>query len=444
VRVLLVCHRYPPDGLGGVERYTETLAPALVGAGDQVSVVARRLAAPPEEPTLTREPQPDGITVYRLVGGQATLDPTSATLSAHQDRLDQLFTLVLAETAPDVVHVNHLLGLSPRLPILARRQGAAVVLTLHDFYFACPLVHLQKRSGERCAGPDGGAECARTCFSHEGADALLRWGLRTTYFRRLLAVAQRVVCPSRYVADYFAEHGADTARLRVVPNGIAIPAADPAAAFAPPPSSATFKVAFLGTVVPHKGVHTILDELDAARLDAVEFRVLGELGDPDYARALRARAAAIPGLRLHLYGGYDLAAVPSLIDDADCVVLASQVPESYSITTREALARGVPVVVARLGALPEAVREGENGYTFDPARPGALAAILQRLAADPALRHRLRRGALDTPRVTVADHAIIIQGIYDEAIEASVRQPGLSPGDAAELRFLDAALHRLA
>jgi glycosyltransferase involved in cell wall biosynthesis len=272
----------------------------------------------------------------------------------------------------------------------------------------------------------------------------LRWGLRATYFRRLLAVAQRVVCPSRYVVDYFAEHGPDSARLRVVPNGIAIPAADPATANVAEPWSATFRVAFLGTVVPHKGVHTILDELDAARLDAVEVRVLGELGDPDYARALRARAAAIPGLRLHLYGGYGLAALPSLIDDVDCVVLASQVPESYSITTREALARGVPVVVARIGAVPEAVREGENGYTFDPARPGALAAVLQRLAGDPALRHRLRRGALATPRVTVADHAAIIRGIYDEAIESSLQHPGLGPGDAAELRFLDAALRQMA
>src|SRR5207248_1069776 len=153
---------------------------------------------------------------------------------------------------------------------LARRQGAAVVLTLHDFYFACPLVHLQKRSGEPCAGPDGGAECARTCFAHEGADALLRWGLRATYFRRLLAVAQRVVCPSRYVANYFAEHGPDlgisAGHLRIVPNGIAIPAADPATAHVALPSAGAFKVAFLGTVVPHKGVHTILDELDAAGL----------------------------------------------------------------------------------------------------------------------------------------------------------------------------------
>ncbi len=89
------------------------------------------------------------------------------------------------------------------------------------------------------------------------------------------------------------------------------------------------------------------------------------------------------------------------------------------------------------------MREGENGYTFDPERRGALAILLQRIAGDPALRHRLRRGALDTPRVTVADHTAIIRSIYDEAIEASVHHPGLSPGDAAELRFLDAALRRL-
>ena len=33
MQVLLTCHRYPPDGIAGVERYTQTLAAELTRAG---------------------------------------------------------------------------------------------------------------------------------------------------------------------------------------------------------------------------------------------------------------------------------------------------------------------------------------------------------------------------------------------------------------------------
>jgi hypothetical protein len=42
MRVLLVSHRFPPDDVGGVERYTQDLAAELVRVGDSVTIVTRR------------------------------------------------------------------------------------------------------------------------------------------------------------------------------------------------------------------------------------------------------------------------------------------------------------------------------------------------------------------------------------------------------------------
>src|SRR5262245_46887354 len=137
MRILLVSHRFPPDDIGGVERYTQSLATELVRRGDEVSVATRRVDPAAQDLKMVRERLPNGASLYRFVGGSLK---TEQFLEAHKD-LERFFTVAVLETSPDVVHINHLLGLSPRFVDIAHRLGAAVVVSLHDFYFACPRVH---------------------------------------------------------------------------------------------------------------------------------------------------------------------------------------------------------------------------------------------------------------------------------------------------------------
>jgi glycosyltransferase involved in cell wall biosynthesis len=445
MRVLLVTHRYPPDGLGGVERYTQTLAAELVKNGVTVSIVTRRPVSAPPEPRIVRERLSDGTALFRFVGGKKIFMNRPL---AHYERLEQLFTLTLAETAPDIVHFNHLLGLSPRFIAIAYRLRIAVVLSLHDFYFSCPLVHLQKESGGLCRGPDSGRECASSCFADEPFDPtlkdpnpLLRWGTRAVYFRRLFAMAQRVVCHSRYVASHFAKFGPNPTRLHIIPLGISTAAANPVA-WPPVPAKGrdTLNLAFCGTVAPHKGVHTILDALRIANLSSVNLLVLGDIAYPSYARELREGAASVPGLKLQLYGAYEIAKLSCLLQDVDCVIAPSLVPETGGLVPREALAHGIPVLAARLGALPEIVADGENGFTFDPRRPEELAAILKRLAWDESLLNRLRQGARRTKVVTLSEHAAAIRSVYREALGELAGNEPTRDANLAEIGLLHAAL----
>jgi glycosyltransferase involved in cell wall biosynthesis len=436
VRVLLASHRFPPDSVAGVERITQSLAAELVNAGDTVSIVTRRPAANSAGLNTLRERLRDGTVVHRLVGGEVRLDRPLL----HHERLEQLFTRALLEAEPHVVHILHLFGLSPGFIGIARRLRVPVVLELQDFYFACPLVHLQKPSGELCAGPDAGRECARTCFRNGDASTTLRWGLRAAYFRRFLDLAAHVICPSRHVASYFERLGADPARLYVLPNGVAIEAADPnEEVYRPPVKRGKLNLAFLGTVVAHKGVHVILDALSIAGLGSVDLVVLGHLADRQYADGLRTRAAAIPGLRLRLWGAYEPSDLPVLLRDVDCVITPSLVPEAGPISPREALTRGVPVIATRLGALPEVVIDGQNGVTFDHARPSDLAVILQQLASDENLLPRLREGAQASRLPTVSERAAAVRALYADAIER-VRNSAVPRADLAEIDFLHEAL----
>jgi glycosyltransferase involved in cell wall biosynthesis len=81
---------------------------------------------------------------------------------------------------------------------------------------------------------------------------------------------------------------------------------------------------------------------------------------------------------------------------ADLLVLASRA-ESYGMVVTEALARGLPVIAAEVGGLPEALGHGDNGIRpgllVPPEDAAALGAALRAWLVDAGLRERLRCAA---------------------------------------------------
>jgi glycosyltransferase involved in cell wall biosynthesis len=195
--------------------------------------------------------------------------------------------------------------------------------------------------------------------------------------------------------------------------------------------------------VAHKGAHFLVEALRHAALGAVQLTLFGQVPAPDYAAELKRRAVAVPGLTLRIWGSYEPTSLPALVSEVDCVVVPSLVPESYCIAAREALVLGLPVLVSRLGALPEAVAEGENGCTFDPHDPRELGEILRRLAREQGLLARLAAGAARTAVPTSAEYATAMRGVYSEAVEARQQTDPDGQADLDELAFLGRGLSEL-
>ncbi len=329
------------------------------------------------------------------------------------ETLDRLFETCLLEVSPDVVLIAHLMHHSPSYVFIAHKWSLPVVVELHDFYFACERAHLERVNGDLCDGPAGGKACSQYCFG-SSSRSMARWALRSSMFRHALQEAEAVVCPSAFVAQYFSEKFCLRQPPKVIGNGINIGELKPPSyRDRPREPSKALHLASLGVVVPHKGIHIAINALRKARLPRVIYTVFGVVTEP-YIQELRALAANVPGLEFKAYGHFEPSDLPFLLSDVDVVVIPSTVWETYSIVAREAMACGVPVVASRVGALAEAVRDGENGLLFEPQNANELAYILQRLAADPSELWRLRDGIRSTDWFLAGERALSLEAILKD------------------------------
>jgi glycosyltransferase involved in cell wall biosynthesis len=403
MKVLLVSHGYPPDGVAGVERLSAQEAETLTGRGHEVNVMTRRASWRPLE--LQREVR-EGVPVTVVDGGGRSFE----RFPTNEPALERIFERVLAEVVPDVVLVTHLMHHSPGYVAIAHRWNIPVVLELHDFFAICPRAHLERRSGELCGGPEGGRACAEHCFPGQRA-AKLRWALRSQSFKEAVRCADEVLAPSQYVVDALGSlRGSDSPPIRVVENGVRSfgsvvrPAAD---------RDAPLHLASIGVTVEHKGFHVVVEALRRAGLPASRYSVLGMPLAPQ-AQELQEAAERVLGLELRLFGEFSPSHLPLLLADADLLVVPSLVPETYSIVAREGFACGLPAIASRIGALPEAIRPGDNGWLFAPGDSSELAALLQRLHDDRSLVARAAAGIREDDLTSVEARTDRIEALLQE------------------------------
>lgn len=177
----------------------------------------------------------------------------------------------------------------------------------------------------------------------------------------------------------------------------------------------------VAAVTHDKGHDVLLDALTAIADLSWECECVGRLDrDPAFVQLLRRRVSDA-GLddRVRFTGPRTGPALSRTYAAADLMVLASRA-ETYGMVIAEALAHGVPVLVADVGGVTEAVGHDASGVRpgvlVAPDDPDALAAALRTWLTDAELRERLReaarerRASLPTWPATAAVIADVLAG----------------------------------
>ncbi|HSL18082.1 MAG TPA: glycosyltransferase family 1 protein [Methylomirabilota bacterium] len=240
-----------------------------------------------------------------------------------------------------------------------------------------------------------------TFFSHPECHQALR---RSAPYRSAILASLRrahvVSVPSRATRDRVLDHcpGLDPGRLRVVAPGIA-------ADFGPRPPDEVARVRsrygldapyllYLGTLEPRKNLPRLVEafaRLTSRRQGAEQLVLAGRLGW-DAEPLLAAIEGSGLASRIRRLGYVDRADLPALLTGASVFVYPS-LEEGFGFPPLEAMACGTPTVAADTSSLAENLRGAAE--LAPPTDVEALAAALERLLADQALRAERRRLGLE-------------------------------------------------
>lgn len=200
--------------------------------------------------------------------------------------------------------------------------------------------------------------------------------------RRLRRSAGAVLCDSAFTKNELERFGAWSCPLHVVRIGI-----EPHW-FSKPNGAAPWAkpyLVYVGNLKPHKNLpRTLAAFARVAGRVPHDFLLIGAGGTERLARMLDPRIAA----RVHFLGSLDDAEVKRHVGHASGLVLAS-LYEGFGLPPLEAMALGVPVLVARTASLPEVC--GDAALYCDPHSVEAISRGLESLLSDEATRARLAR-----------------------------------------------------
>lgn len=422
MRILFVANGFPPSAFAGVELHTYQLCQALADR-HQVAVFCRTADLRRPEFSLQRE-EYEGLPVWRV--NNNFLDVVSYAGYYLSPEVEAHFARVLHEWQPQLIHFQHCLGLSARLPEIGHAHGIPGILTLHDYWYLCPTVQLCTARGALCPGTHHLPNCFE-CVRF--ANPALAWLHRTRLYRqarqylpkaakqiaaaavrslqkpststvnraatpkpltsaqaqaiaarvevmrRALSYPLRITAPSAFVKETYVGFGLAPERIEVIPLGMDL------SLWRRSPRRKTdgnsgLRFAYLGGLLPHKGVEVVIRAFRSVVGEGHELRLHGfDSIDADFNRHLDVLIQA--DRRIRKLGPYAHTEAPNLLRDVDVVLIPSLWHETFSFVAREACLAGVWVLASDVGAIRDVVVPGQTGQRVPPGDVAAWAAAMQ-------------------------------------------------------------------
>lgn len=413
--VLHVIHNF--DAPGGTELHTRNIIDGLSTRFH--STVIYPASLPGKWIDLESREVDEHLRIVKLRKESITVSDTFLGIPGDliNEDLETIFSNFLRGGNYEIVHFQHLSGWnSLLLPLIAKRQGRKVILSLHDYYLLCPEYNLILPDLRRCGkvvaeGRD--SECqyclgTKRKFIGTGAPTLLQNYLteRRQIIRRVFEAADVLIAPSDFVRDHFIRSYGEAVKNSIitVPHGI-----EPLPKSRHVKKGNILRVGFLGNASDRKGVFVLLKAAQFLKGMSIRFEIFG--GIPPSLTKLATDLGIVQ------HGYYERKDLPQLLSQTDLVIIPSIWDETFCLTASESQMMGIPVLASDAGAISERIIDGRTGFLIPPNDAKALAAKLLQIQRSPILLENvaknLRNILLKTMEENVEDYA----RIYDQLIK---------------------------
>jgi glycogen synthase len=378
MRLLFLTNFFPPYDLGGFEQWCHEIAGTLQARGHSIKVLTSQYGI-----TQGYLSETD---VIRSLFLQADIDwyrpKDFFTKRSIQERHNSNeLRKALKHFSPDMVVVWGMWNLSRNLPHLAEVLMPGRVV----YYFASywPIdedVHLEywKVPARRFI-----TELVKRPLRYFAISKLEREG----YPPKLQY--QNAMCCSQYVRNELV-----TAKIVPTTTGVLYGGIDPQPFLGnsalPKFDRTPLRLVYFGSLLPKKGVHTIIEALNILKkIGLSQFVELGLIGGghPDYVTRLKNQVQLYElANSVHFLGRVPRDQIPTLLNEFDVFIFSSIWMEPMARTVMEAMAAGLLVIASRAGGQVEMLEDGYNSLTFEPGDAPELASKIIFALQHPAER----------------------------------------------------------
>ena len=361
-----------------------------------------------EEISLLKQ---NGVDVHSFYVSNDAVDDIPNVRLAYNTVWSEKYYKILLEKIQkekfDIVHVQNFFPLlSPSIFYAAKKAGAKVIMTTHNYRLICPnaLMFIENKICNDCIGktipyPALFKKCYRDDFSATAATvAMLSFhNIVNTWKKKV----DGFICISNFVKEQLILGGFNERQLHVKYN------------FVSPNLTPNFEpedyYIFVGRTSNQKGIDLLLNTFQLIQKKII---IIGE-GPLDS----RVKEFARKNHNIQFLGKLSLEETYKWIAKAKALVFPSHSNEPFGRTIAEAFAHGTPVIGSSLGGITELVKEGVNGFLFDPLQKTDLVYAINKFEETEdkdALRRRAYTSYLDNFTPTINYKRII--GIYNQIL----------------------------
>lgn len=276
---------------------------------------------------------------------------------------------------PDVVHLNNFAHqISPSILDTLDEYDMPTVMTMHDYKLVCP-AYTMLSNGNLCEKCKGGKYyfCLLNKCTHGSRCKSLVNVLEMYLHHRILHIYDKInvfISPSLFLKNKLKEMGFDK-EIVYLPNFVNV------GEYSPRYNSQQRSIVYFGRLSPEKGLSTLLDAVKG--LD-VQLKIIG---DGPIRQELETKAVA-ERINNVIFVGYKSGwELQKEIKNVMATIIPSQWYENNPRSVIESFALGKPVIGARIGGIPELVKDGETGYTFESGNVDDLRSKIKLLTEDP-------------------------------------------------------------
>ncbi len=293
------------------------------------------------------------------------------------DRVLEYFKKVLDEEKPDIVHYHNFLGLSFKIAEEVKNRGIKSFYTPHNYHFIDPNLYMIKNNLKSWDNTN--------FFEH--SDLPKSNPNKIKHYENRIAIARETInknidytlAISNREKEILVDFGADAEKIFVVHQPPVISDLDYNKPISDEFVKLPIKFGYIGSVIPHKGVHKIVQAAQTLSKSDAEFHIYG-LGNELYKKEMMRIDAK--GLCVW-HNEYKYEKLGEILCSLDCIIVPSIWEEAAGLVVLEAINFGIPVIGARIGGIPDFIIENVNGRTYPANSERNLAAILRELVNAP-------------------------------------------------------------